>query len=109
MKKLTLLLFSFTIIALSATTTYAQDYSSRKPTAEEIAKKNPPPKKTHVEYAPNAKQPTLEEQIATTERMLKQLYATPQAKRPVFIKNKIARLENELKVKKAKLQQSSTN
>ena len=41
--------------------------------------------------------------------MLKQLYATPEAKRPVFIKDKIARLENELKIKKTEQKQSSTN
>jgi len=109
MKKLILFLLSFTIIACSATATYAQDRSSQKLTAEEIAQKNPPPKKTNVEYAPNAKQPTLAEEIATTEKMLKQLYATPEAKRPVFIKDKIARLEKELKIKKAKQKQSSTN
>jgi hypothetical protein len=109
MKKLTLLLLSFTIIALSATATYAQDIGSQKLTAEEIAQKNPPPKKTNVEYAPNAILPTLAEQITTTEKMLKQLYATPIAKRPVFITDKIARLENELKVKKAKQAKSSTN
>ena len=109
MKKLILFLLSCTIIALSATTMSAQDSNSQKLTAEQIAEKNPPPKATNVEYAPNAKQPTLAEQIVTTEKMLKQLYATPTAKRPVFIKDKIARLENELKVKKAQQKQSSTN
>ena len=62
MKKLISFLLSFTIIALSATTMHAQERSSHQLTAEEIAQKNPPPKKTSVEYAPNAKQPTLTEQ-----------------------------------------------
>lgn len=64
------------------------------------AERNPLPKQTHVEYAPNAPKPTLAEQIATTEKMLEQLHKTPEEKRPVFIKEKIARLEKELKAKK---------
>ncbi len=109
MKKLILFLLSCTIIALSATSTYAQNLSSHKLTAEEIAQKNPPPKQTHVEYAPNAKRPTLAEQIATTDKMLQQLYATSVARRPVFITDKITRLEKELRIKKAQQKQSSSN
>jgi hypothetical protein len=109
MKKLILLLLSLTIITLSASNTYAQEYNNQKPTAEEIAKQNPAPKQTSVKYAPNAKQPTLAEEIATIEKMLVQLKATPASDQPLFIKEKIARLEKELVVKKAQRKSEESN
>lgn len=109
MKKLILFFLCCMMTALFATNTYAQNKNYQELTAEEIAQRNPAPKRINVKYAPNAKQPTLAEQIITTEKTLKQLYATSEAKRPVFIKNKIVRLEKELKFKKAQQKQSSTN
>lgn len=105
MKKLFVLFLSCTLILLSANVAQAQD---SKPATEPVAKQ-PLPKKTNVKYGPNAKQPTLQEQIATTEKMLKQLKSTPEEKRPQFIKDKIARLEKELTAKREELKKTNSN
>ncbi len=107
MKKLIVLFLSCTLMLLSANVSFAQDRSD-KTTTEPVAKQ-PLPKKTTVQYAPNAKQPTLQEQIIVTEKMLKQLKATPEEKRPQFIKDKIARLEKELVAKREELKKTNSN
>ena len=107
MKKLFILCLSCIFLLLSANIMYAQD-RIEKTTADQLAQQ-PLPKKTSVKYAPNAKLPTLQQQIATTEKMLKQLKAIPEEKRPQFTKDKIARLEQELTTKRATLKKANSN
>ena len=98
MKKLVVLFFSVLII-FGVTNTVTAQSEDNQSVAPVTTKQNPLPKRTHVQYAPG-KAPSLSQQITTTERKVKQLKTIPKEKRSKYTKDRIVRLEKELKAKR---------
>ena len=105
MRKFRFIMVSLIITILCVGQLMAQKSSTSEPAAKQQKQEQQPiqqpaPKKTGVKYAPNAQQPSVQQQIETLETSLTKLRAIPAKEQSTFIKNKITRLEAELKQKK---------
>ncbi len=98
MKKLVVLFFSVVII-LGVTNEVSAQSQDKESITPITIRQTPTPRRTNVQYAPG-KEPSLSQQITTIERKVKQLKTIPKTKQSKHTKDRIVRLEKELKAKR---------